>query len=122
MIAVEARVRARDWSLNEAFGEDGSLSGLEMLEDDSPDQETLLIEGETESKVGQAIEEGLQKLDQRERFVINKRFFEETPWTLQEIGNHFGTSRERIRQLEKRALTKLKAYFASDLQDYLVPA
>ncbi len=122
VIEVEARVRARDWSLNEAFGEDGSLSGLEMLEDDAPDQETRLIEGETESIVGRAIEEGLEKLDQRERFVIDKRFFEDTPLTLQEIGNHFGTSRERVRQLEKRALTKLRAHFASDLQEYLMPA
>jgi RNA polymerase sigma-32 factor len=122
VIEVEARVKARDWSLNDTFGEDGSLSGLEMLEDDSPDQEALLIEQETELNVGQAIEEGLGKLDSRERFVIDKRFFEETPWTLQEIGNHFGTSRERIRQLEKRALGKLRAHFASDLQEYLLPA
>ena len=50
----------------------------------------------------------LQKLDPRERLIINKRFLEDSPWTLQKLGDHFGTSRERVRQLEKRALSKLR--------------
>ncbi len=122
VIEVEARIKARDWSLDQAFGEDKSLTGIDMLEDDSPSQEELLLAQETEATVGDAMEKALEKLDTRERFIIDKRFFEDTPWTLQQIGDRFGTTRERVRQLEKRALKKLKAQFTPEFQDYLIPA
>jgi RNA polymerase sigma-32 factor len=108
VIEMEARVKAREWSLNETVGEDKDLTGLEMLPDASPDQETKLIEMESELELNEATAKALKKLDSRERFIISKRFMDDSPWTLQKLGDHFGTSRERIRQLEKRALNKLK--------------
>jgi len=108
VIEVEARVRARDWSLNQELGEDKDLSAIDLLEDPSADQERLLMEMESEKDLTQATEKALAKLDPRERFIVTKRFMDDSPWTLQKIGEHFGTSRERVRQLEKRALNKLK--------------
>lgn len=108
VIEVEARVKAREWSLNEGVGEDKELSAIEFLEDHSPNQERLLIERETEQDLSEATEKALEKLDPRERFIVSKRFMDDSPWTLQKLGDHFGTSRERVRQLEKRALNKLK--------------
>ncbi len=122
VIEVEARIKARDWSLDQAFGEDKSLTGIDMIEDESPSQEEMLLAQETEATVGEAMGKALAKLDDRERFIIDKRFFEETPWTLQQIGDRFGTTRERVRQLEKRALNKLKAQFTPELKEYLTPA
>jgi DNA-directed RNA polymerase sigma subunit (sigma70/sigma32) len=46
---------------------------------------------------------------------------DDTPWTLQELGEHFGTSRERMRQIEKRALSKLRAEFTPQLAESLAP-
>jgi len=111
VIEVEARVKAREWSLNECFGEDKDLSALELLEDPQANQENLLIEKETEAELSRATQSALSKLDPRERFIVTKRFMDESPWTLQKLGEHFGTSRERVRQLEKRALNKLKQEF-----------
>lgn len=108
VIEMEARVKAREWSLNETVGDDKDLSGLDMLVDDSEDQEKMLIEKETETEISAMTKKALKKLDPRERFIISKRFLEESSWTLQKLGEHFGTSRERIRQLEKRALDKLR--------------
>lgn len=108
VIEVEARVRAREWSLNQELGDDKDLSAIELLEDPSADQERLLMEKESEKDLSQATEKALAKLDTRERFIVTKRFMDDSPWTLQKIGEHFGTSRERVRQLEKRALNKLK--------------
>jgi RNA polymerase sigma-32 factor len=122
VIEVEARVRARDRFLNETVGEDKDLTAIELLEDLGPDQEELLIEHETSKELKTATRRALKKLDQRERFIIKKRFMEESPWTLQKLGEHFGTSRERVRQLETRALTKLRREFSPYLFQEAVPA
>jgi RNA polymerase sigma-32 factor len=111
VIEMEARVKARDWSLNETFGADNDLAPIELLEDDSANQETLLIDGETERELSEVTEKALKKLDSRERFIVTKRFMDDNPWTLQKLGDHFGTSRERMRQIEKRALKKLRTEF-----------
>lgn len=112
VIEVEARVKARERSLNESLGDDRDATPLELLEDASPNQETTLIEMEEMANLETATKKALKKLDSRERFIISKRFMEDEPWTLQRIGDHFGTSRERIRQLESRALSKLRKEMA----------
>lgn len=122
VIEVEARMKAREWSLHESLGEDKELTAMDLLEDESPNQEMQMIAHETESALTTATEKALQKLDPRERFIITKRHMEDTPWTLQELGDHFGTSRERIRQLEKRALNKLKSEIAPYFAEYALPA
>ncbi len=54
------------------------------------------------------IGEALGRLDQRERYIIEQRVMSDKPMTLKELGEHFGFSRERARQLEIRAKEKLK--------------
>jgi RNA polymerase sigma-32 factor len=117
VIEMEARVKAREWSLNEGLGDDKDVTGMEFLADTSPNQEKQLIEKETEAELSVATRKALKKLDPRERFIIAKRFMDDVPWTLQKLGEHFGTSRERVRQLEKRALNKLKNEFTPDMVD-----
>lgn len=122
VIEVEARVRARDWSLNETFGDDNDMTPIDYLESEAPDQEEMLITKETESELSLATKKALKKLDPRERFIIKKRFLDDNDWTLQKIGDHFGTSRERVRQLEQRALKKLKSEFNPNMTENLLPA
>lgn len=122
VIEMEARVRAREWSLNETLGEGGDMTSMDLLEDDSGNQEARLIQHESDYALSEATESALSKLDARERFIIEKRVMEDEVWTLQELGDHFGTSRERVRQLEKRALTKLKAHFDPELVEMLAAA
>lgn len=122
VIEMEARMRAREWSLNEGMGEDKGMEPIEFLEDPAPDQEELLIQKEAESSLPDITSDAMGKLDPRERFIINKRFLEESPWTLQKLGDHFGTTRERVRQLEQRALRKLRRELESYGAEALLPA
>ena len=46
----------------------------------------------------------------KDRVIFDERLVADEPRTLQELGDRFGVSRERVRQLEKRLLGKLKAY------------
>jgi RNA polymerase sigma-32 factor len=107
IIEMEARVKAREKSLNESVGEK-ETTAMDLLEDHTPNQEIMLIEKEQEKELSTVTKKALKNLDPRERFIVTKRFMDDSPWTLQKLGDHFGTSRERVRQLEKRALTKLK--------------
>ena len=53
----------------------------------------------------------------REQTIFRERLRSDSPKTLQEIGETYGISRERARQLEKRLTTKLKAYLQAELGD-----
>jgi RNA polymerase primary sigma factor len=66
----------------------------------------------------------LGTLDERERSILRQRFGldeHRAPQTLHEIGQRFGVSKERIRQLEARAMSKLRTDFAEDGQRLLAP-
>jgi RNA polymerase sigma-32 factor len=122
VIETEARLRARDWSLDQAILDDKTVTGIDLLEDPGPDQEELLMKKQAEKELSVLTHNAIEKLDPRERFIINKRFLEESPWTLQQIGNHYGTTRERIRQLEERALGKLRRELEFHQAEALLPA
>jgi RNA polymerase sigma-32 factor len=117
VIEVEARVKARDWSLDEPLGEDKHFTAMEMLEDKSDDQETRMMSLESDRDLCEATDKALRRLDERERFIVEKRFMDDSPWTLQRLGEHFGTSRERMRQIEKRALGKLRRELSSSFSE-----
>ena len=117
VIEVEARVKARDWSLDEPLGDDRHFTAMEMLEDKSDDQETRMMSLESDRDLCEATDKALRRLDERERFIVKKRFMDDSPWTLQRLGEHFGTSRERMRQIEKRALGKLKRELSSSFSE-----
>jgi RNA polymerase sigma-32 factor len=122
IIEIEARMRAREWSLNEMMGDEKSLEAIEFLKDSSLDQEQLMIEKEAERSLPEIMRKAMDKLDVRERFIVDKRFLDDSPWTLQKLGDHFGTTRERMRQLEQRALRKLRIELESNGAEALLPA
>ena len=75
---------------------------------DAASQEDALADRE-ERTIGQRlIKEGLSALDERETLIIKERHLTDPSKTLEELGRHFGVSRERVRQVESRALSKLK--------------
>ncbi|PPR09714.1 MAG: RNA polymerase sigma factor RpoH [Alphaproteobacteria bacterium MarineAlpha11_Bin1] len=106
---METHFSRPDQSLNATVGEnENSETYVNLLPDDSPSpEETVgdLIDSETRS---QWISEAMKHLTSREQEVITRRFLEENKTTLAEIGESFGVTKERIRQIEGKALSKLK--------------
>lgn len=105
---MESHFSRPDQSLNATVGESDSDEFVDLLADDSPNPEAIvgdIIDSETRAKW---IADAMEHLTPREREVITRRFLKDDKITLAEIGESFGVTKERIRQIEGKALTKLR--------------
>ncbi len=114
IIEMEQRMSSRDLSLDTPFDDDQELTHLELIQEDSPNQEEALAEEEERRIREMQIQNAMKKLNEKELYVIKNRIMADEPLTLQEIGNHLKLSRERVRQIESEALKKLKKEFISN--------
>ncbi len=102
------RMAARDASLDLQLTEGSDYTLLDTLADERDNQETLLLEHEEAHLLSTRVKGALTVLNERERHIVQQRILCDTPQTLQELADHYGISRERIRQIEKSSLEKLK--------------
>jgi RNA polymerase primary sigma factor len=94
-------------SLDSTIGEDGETRIGDLIEDtDSPEAAELV----DRQLMADQLRQTLSILSPREEMIMSMRFglYDGTPHTLDEIGKHLGLTRERIRQLEKESLSKLR--------------
>ncbi|ADO74369.1 RNA polymerase sigma factor RpoH [Stigmatella aurantiaca] len=110
---MEQRMGGRDLSLDAPMGEDGDATHMDFVASDSVSQADEVADRQEADLARTRIQQALQRLDPRERFIIEKRVMSDSEMTLSELGEHFGFSRERARQLEIRAKDKLKAELAT---------
>jgi len=85
---------------------------LENLADDRKNQEEALSEFQEGQQLRQQVARAVAGLNEKERFIVEKRISADEPLTLQEIATHFSISRERVRQIEEAALKKMKTVLA----------
>ncbi|HBG05891.1 MAG: RNA polymerase subunit sigma-70 [Geobacteraceae bacterium GWC2_58_44] len=104
---MEQRLRG-ELSLDVAMLEGEGATFMESLPDLRQNQEELLADHQENVQLEQGVASALQNLNEKERFVIERRVASESPMTLQEIADHFSLSRERVRQIEDGALKKMK--------------
>ncbi|OEU59873.1 MAG: RNA polymerase subunit sigma-70 [Desulfuromonadales bacterium C00003094] len=102
------RMAARDASLSLELTEGSGYTLLDSLADERDNQEQLLLEHEETRILSTQVKKALAVLKDRERHIVQQRILCDPPQTLQELADHYGISRERIRQIEKSALEKLK--------------
>jgi len=106
---MELRMGGRDLSLDAPMGEDGGNTHVDFVVSNGTSQDEEVAGKEEAGIVNARVEVALRRLDPRERFIIQQRVMNDRPMTLKELGEHFGFSRERARQLEIRAKDKLKS-------------
>lgn len=82
---------------------------IDMLADSRQNVENRIANKQEAEYKRKVLLECLAKLNEREQFIIKSRMLTDTPATLDEIGVKFNISRERVRQIEKRAFEKLSA-------------
>lgn len=105
---MDLRLTNRDVSLNAAMDDEGESTYIDHLVDTGTSQEDALIKKDEMALVKKNIAGALEKLNEREGYIIRRRVMADDPVTLQEIGDRFNITRERARQIEKEALKKLR--------------
>jgi RNA polymerase sigma-32 factor len=122
VVSMDMRLAAGDASLDAPVGtaEGRSVARVELLPSDDVRVDDTLAEAEVGDRFTEKIHEFGKSLEGKERKIFDDRLVAEDPKTLQALGDEFGVSRERVRQIEKRLLKKLKSFLHDELGDTVV--
>ena len=117
VIEMQQRLEQPDLSLNTPVRGRENTEGIDTLVDASTSVEEQMGDNQLQSLLQSNIRQFKRRLDKRDRAILDKRILASDPATLQVLGDQFGISRERIRQLEKRIIRQLKIYLSDQIPD-----
>lgn len=107
VVAMANRLSAKDQSLNAPAGEEGSDEWGDFLVDDRPSPEEVTVTVRDNATRGVWLKEALSDLSDREQLIVRERKLNDEKVTLEELGVQLGVTKERVRQIEHKALQKL---------------
>jgi RNA polymerase sigma-32 factor len=107
----------REFSLDAPVGPDNEQTYVSLLPSADDEADNILADAQMQEMVSDKLERFKETLSERELIILNKRLLSEEPVTLQELGEEFGVSRERIRQLEERLKRTIKKYLLQELPE-----
>lgn len=107
---MEERMGGADYSLNSLIRDTGESESewIEWFASDTEDQEMQLLQKDELRKRKKLLSQAFQSLRPRERDIIIDRRLHEPPFTLEDLSQKYGISRERVRQIEIQAFEKLQ--------------
>ena len=105
---MNERLAGLDWSLNATVGGEEWGEFQDLLLDESQDPEERVVEADQMAKRRALLSEAMAGLSDREQYILRERKLAEDPQTLEELSEQFGISRERVRQIEARAIERLR--------------
>ena len=114
---MESRLNSGDRSLNAPIGPAGEEEWQSLLADNSPNPEDIVIGMKDGAARSKWLNSALSELSPRERAIIHKRQMAEDAVTLEDLGREMGISKERVRQLEQRAMHKLRDSLLHKIHD-----
>ncbi|AAW60284.1 MULTISPECIES: RNA polymerase sigma factor RpoH [Gluconobacter] len=116
VVSMNQRLAAPDHSLNAPLRIDGEGEWQDWLVDDHENQEQTYAASEEFTGRKALLDQALMTLNERERHILSERRLKEEPSTLEELSHHYNVSRERIRQIEARAMEKLQKAMAAEVE------
>jgi RNA polymerase sigma-32 factor len=117
---MDRRLRSHDLSLDAEIydGEGRPLTRMELLVDENKLPMEIFEDTEFREQFQDRLMRFSSPLSGKEEYIFRNRLIAEEPLTLQDIGDHFGISRERVRQIEKRLLQRLRRFLENELPGY----
>ena len=112
---MESRFNGGDQSLNVRIGQDGDDEWQTLLADDTPNPEDIVTGIKDSQARSEWLNNALETLSDREQRIIRERHLGYDTVTLEELGKELGVSKERVRQLEARAMEKIKISISNDV-------
>tara|TARA_B110000438_G_C15744862_1_gene620232 strand:- start:258 stop:1121 length:864 start_codon:yes stop_codon:yes gene_type:complete len=105
---MESRLAQGDLFLNQTFDDESGNDLMSLLPDNSKNPEEITQNYKDGSLKSKWLKKSINTLTEREKIIIQSRKLKEKPMTLDQLGQKLGISKERVRQVETRALSKLK--------------
>jgi len=120
VINMNRRLASRDLSLNAPLSTDEEgIEFQDTLVDQRPTPERQIADAEEMNQRSAMLRDALATLPERERHILVERRLKDEPMTLEELGQEYGISRERVRQLEVRAFDKVQNVVTAAAEDML---
>jgi RNA polymerase sigma-32 factor len=118
VVEMDQRINGWDVSLDAPLADEGDTARIEFLKTSAESLEDQISKKEFEVILHRRIAEFRKEMNKRELDIFDQRIFAENPKTLSEIGKQYGISRERVRQIQKQIIAKMKDSFQHTLPDY----
>lgn len=122
VIDMDQRMGAHDQHLNARVGHEGDAEWMDMLADPSENQEAILGDDEEYRAKKKLMDAAMAALNDREREIILERRLSDDPITLEDLSHRYNISRERVRQIEARALDKMTRFVMDAANNQSLPA
>ena len=107
---METRLSGRDLALDAGNDEDDAVAPIAYLEDSRHEPMRVLERQAADHLQGEGLQAALGILDERSRRIVEARWLADDPATLHELAAEFGVSAERIRQIESKAMQKMREH------------
>ena len=118
VIDMDQRLDGWDVSLDTPIKEDSDTDRMDFVSSETDSAEDQMAKKEIETLLHNKIDDFKKTMSSRELEIFELRVFSDSPATLQEIGDKYNISRERVRQIEKNIIKKIKEYLKNELPDF----
>ncbi len=117
---MDQRLDRWEVSLDAPIKEGSDNERIEFIATQAPSAETQVAKKEMEAVIRGKLDSFKKDLSEREVYILENRVFSDAPATLQDIGERYGITRERVRQIESSMIKKIRAYFEREIPDFEV--
>ena len=118
IVDMDQRLDGWDVSLDAKVNDDSDTKRVEILNIDAASVEDQFAQKEVDALLHDVVDKFKKNMTDRELDIFNLRIFSDDPVTLQEIGDRYHISRERVRQIEKNIIKKMKVFFKKEIHDF----
>ncbi len=118
VIEMDQRLGNWELSLDQPFNQDTDGTLLDILPAQERPADEELADQELRRLFREKLAEFSRTLDEREEDILRNRILSETPLTLEDLGQKYGVTKERTRQLEARLIKRLREYMQREIKDF----
>ena len=116
VVAMDQRMSANDVSIHQTVPGSEGLTFGDLMADSAPTPEDAFIAADEQRWHAGVLKQALAQLDRREKEIVTKRYLNERPATLAKLATTYGLTAERVRQIEAKAIAKLRHYVRPKLR------
>lgn len=118
VIEMDQRLGNWELSLDQPIGEDQDSTLLDVLPSHQEPADEQLADHQLKTLFRAKLAEFIKTLEERDEDILRNRILSDNPLTLDDLGDKYGITKERTRQLEARIIKRLRDYLKKDIKDF----